>query len=239
MAGIGAKSRAAEWDQFKNDVKLIAIERGTLLRHKEREKIEELQCQLDFMISMEASNPGLYGKDICEVKGELEAMDIEKYRSAVIRARAEKIWLGETPNKRALCDERRYATQNEIREITYQNTITSDIEEIERAFVEHYENLIGVQRSGSIPLTQDTLDLMPRLDGDTRALLEKPISVDEIKQAITELPLGKTPGPDGLGAAFYKAYADELAPILHAVITEAYETREMPLFPRCSRGADS
>lgn len=86
----------AEWELFKRDVKFTAIERACVVCHKEKEREKELHLRLKYMLSAESSSPGLFSKEIKEVKSELEVIDEEKYRGAVLRARAERLWMGET-----------------------------------------------------------------------------------------------------------------------------------------------
>ncbi|MDD9361432.1 MAG: hypothetical protein PV344_00670 [Anaplasma sp.] len=97
------------WEQFKNDVKVNAIERSCTARFNERQKEKELQGQLDVLLSVESAQPGSFTKEISEVKSQLELIDTERYRGAMIRARAERLWSGEVPTKRSLGDEKRYA----------------------------------------------------------------------------------------------------------------------------------
>lgn len=47
-------------------------------------------------------------------------------------------------------------------------------------------------------------------------------------KAIEDLNPGKSPGPDGLCAAWYKTFKDHLAPRLTAVFNEAYELKMLP-----------
>lgn len=49
---------------------------------------------------------------------------------------------------------------------------------------------------------------------ETAQDLEKEISIEEIQQAIAELVPGKSPGPDGYTARFYKSFQDIITPIL-------------------------
>lgn len=218
----------AQWEQFKNDVKIKAIERSSVLRYNERKKEEELQTQLKFLLSQECAAPGTFSKEIKEVKNALEVIDIERYRGAMIRARAERLWSNETPTKRALGDEKRYAKRNEIARIRYGNVVTDDSEVIEREFVQHYRGLFSHQECFKNDYERQFLTLMPQLDEQVTARLEEPISVHEIEQAIEELGNGKSPGPDGISAAFYKTFKGDVALILHVVFTRAYERKELP-----------
>lgn len=43
-----------------------------------------------------------------------------------------------------------------------------------------------------------------------------------------ELSPGKTPGPDGLSAAFYKMFKDRLSSVLCRVCAEAYQNGVLP-----------
>lgn len=222
------KSYCVVWEEFKSHVKKIAIERGSCIRRSERKAENELRKQLDELVSLENEQPGKWLDEIRDVKNKLEIMDGEKYRAAMIRARAEKLWAGEKPSKRALGDEKRYATKNEIKQINFRNKATSDKESIESAFVEHYTTLFGRERQIEPGFAHCFLANMPRLEDDVRARLDEPISLQEIEAAIDELAAGKSPGPDGLGAGFYRGFKKEVALMVYAVIREAYEQKRLP-----------
>lgn len=69
---------------------------------------------------------------------------------------------------------------------------------------------------------------MPQLSQETKKNLESPITVSEIENAIDRFPPGKSPGPDGLGAAWYKAFKKEISSVLLAVFEEAYKAKTLP-----------
>lgn len=83
-----------------------------------------------------------------------------------------------------------------------------------------------------MPVTEEFvntfLTLLPKLQDEIKEGLERPISAKEITEAIEDLGKGKAPGPDGLGAAFYKTFKAEISEILHCVISEAHETKHLP-----------
>lgn len=64
----------------------------------------------------------------------------------------------------------------------------------------------------------------------TEQFLDEPISETEIKKAIDELSLGKSPGPDALITAFYKTFMHEIAPLLHGVICKCYQVNALLAF---------
>lgn len=65
---------------------------------------------------------------------------------------------------------------------------------------------------------------MPRLDDDIKKRLDESITLAEVEGAVRNLKGGKSPRPDGLGAAFYKKFIEIVAPFF-LVFSEAYQTQ--------------
>lgn len=53
--------------------------------------------------------------------------------------------------------------------------------------------------------------------------LDQPITEEEVRNAISSMKLGKSPGSDGLPIEYYKKFVDTLAPILTDVLAEGFQ----------------
>lgn len=69
---------------------------------------------------------------------------------------------------------------------------------------------------------------MPRLDDDTRRMLDELITLEEMQAAVNALRSLKTPGPDDLSAEFYKAFSAMLCPILLEIFHAAHQRQLLP-----------
>ena len=71
------------------------------------------------------------------------------------------------------------------------------------------------------------LDGLPQVD-DPGDALGAPITVEEIRKAIQTASENSSPGKDGLGYGFYKAFEPLIVPILYEVYEEIFRTRSCP-----------
>ena len=58
--------------------------------------------------------------------------------------------------------------------------------------------------------------------------LNRPKRADEIEAVIKKLPSHKSPGPYGFTGEFYKAFKNELTPILHSLIQKIQSDGTLP-----------
>uniref|UniRef100_A0A670JZL5 Reverse transcriptase domain-containing protein n=1 Tax=Podarcis muralis TaxID=64176 RepID=A0A670JZL5_PODMU len=125
---------------------------------------------------------------------------------------------------------RKRKKQRIINKIKSEDQITEDPNEIKEKFLHYYEalykkredediNEIGryLERSGGEQLTEEE-----------KALLNEPITVEEVRDAIKKMKPGKAPGPDGLSQKYYKTLEEHLAPVLCNVINNILQGGEIP-----------
>ena len=69
---------------------------------------------------------------------------------------------------------------------------------------------------------------LPKLNEEERENLNRPLTADEIEAVIKKLPTQKSPRPDGFTGEFYKAFKEEITPILHKLFQKFQDNRRLP-----------
>lgn len=120
---------------------------------------------------------------------------------------------------------------NHVLEIqTARGDLAHDPADILNVMAEFYTTLYSTQTDpGTAEILHylDTISLA-WLSSGAREFMDLPITEEDIKMVIGSMPAGKAPGADGLTDAFYKEYADLVAPRLLRVYEEAMETGILP-----------
>lgn len=225
---------ALRWEAFKQDVRAHAIERSNILAYHAMHEENRLHEAHRALLELEGERPGAFYAEIKEVQLRLDLFNQSRFEGAKIRSRIQRYLPDEAPNKSSVSGERKQARCRLLRAIDHQGRQVTDLAEIMDIFVEYYRNLFG-KAPGPVhaDLIGKLTSTMPRLTADDASFLAADITDEEIHLAIGALSLNRSPGPDGLGAEFYKKFSNLLAPVLRRVYVEA-ETAGMfsPSFRR-------
>ena len=69
---------------------------------------------------------------------------------------------------------------------------------------------------------------LPKQNEEEAESLNRTITADEIEAVIKKLPKHKSPEPDGFTGEFYKAFKEELTPILHRLFEKIQNDGRLP-----------
>lgn len=87
--------------------------------------------------------------------------------------------------------------------------------QISKGFGNYYSDLYNLPSSTSKQANIDKYisdSQLPSLPLETQEILEKPITIEQLKVAIGSMKVGKAPGPDGYTAQYYKTFLPILGP---------------------------
>lgn len=220
---------APAWDAFKLTFRKMAICRASVLAFQQRQKERLLTRQLYGLLRLECESPGQFHGDIENIRDQLEAFDAIRFQGAALRSRMQAFTLTDAPSKAALIEERKHGLLSEVSELSVNGVVTREAKDILGAFHAHYTGIFnGSIRAGPQEDVNELVQSLPRLTECEQNLVNGPLKLDEVLQAIESLQNRKSPGPDGIGSEFYKRYKSAIAPVLLAVFNEAYSLRCLP-----------
>lgn len=123
-----------------------------------------------------------------------------------------------------------------------EGNLVSDLSQINETFINHFTSLWNNTGSRSFDQILDSIpNDLPCLDDNHIRSLTAEVTRDEIFNTIKSLPSGKSPGPDGMNAEFYKFFMDDLSDLLlnaikyffsHAVMPKAWGKTFIVLIPK-------
>lgn len=221
---------AVSWEILKAEVKSEAMSYGERKAREKNLKKKELLHNLKTLIAADDSSPGNFREDIKAIKCELLTLMKERYMGAVVRSREKLVERDEQPSKLFQFFEKQRIKCNTIRQIRDENGQSfSTQEEIEDLFYEEYVRTFQKKDACDGRLAESMLQqLQKEVSEEVRERTNTEIVESEIRWAIRKMPSNKSPGPDGIGSAFYKKFLDQLAPLLQKVFKDIFKRKLLP-----------
>ena len=106
--------------------------------------------------------------------------------------------------------------KNQINKVRNENgETTTDNTEMQRSIRDYYQHLYN-NKTDNLEKMDEFLEKynLPKLNQEEIENLNRPITSMEIETVIKNLPINKSPGPNGFTGEFDQKFRDELTPIL-------------------------
>ena len=150
----------------------------------------------------------------------VQTLEEEIAKGAIVRSRAKWYSEGERCSKYFFALEKRNYCAKTVKQLNIKGTICTERKQILREMCDFYKDLYTLDVYSPFTLENNTNITVKRED---KVLLDRPISIGEIRDAIMDMHNDKAPGLDGLPVEFYKAHVNTLLPILLELYNEAYK----------------
>lgn len=207
-------------------------EKRSQLRNEEKALQEELQ-ELDRKIC----NNDVFDQETLEkyesAKGKLKRIHDIRGKEAIFRSKTKWLEQGERPTKYFFNLEKNNYEKKLIREVKLENgEIISNFAQVNKEIEDFYGKMYTSKMSGN-----NTCDVsehnhnihkfieglnIPQLNIEEQESLEKDLTFEELKDALTSVADNKSPGEDGFTKEFYEAFFDLLGKYLLNSYNEAF-----------------
>ncbi|XP_039158524.1 uncharacterized protein LOC120288534 [Eucalyptus grandis] len=108
------------------------------------------------------------------------------------------------------------------------DTTTSDPSEVQKVFVDHFQNLLAASPTSGCPVKEEIQAVLNHLLVEEQVrFLSSPISDDEIRNTLFSLATGKAPGPDGFNVEFFKRSWDIVGASVIMAVKDFFVTGEL------------
>ena len=207
-----------KFDMLYSIFKRIAIKFSSKVEKQRTKRLEFLNSLIK---ACEFKNKILDAEHFHRMVQERDAILHHKYKGACVRSRLPIAQ--ERPTKAFLTIEsgiQKSRTINEIQDD--KGKIISDLKEIPNVFKKFYTNLYSLQNTE--PAIQDIyLGYTRKLSNEQRDVIDQPLTVDDLKNALFDMREEASPGPNGLTVKFFKYFFDDLRPMFKEFLEAAFQ----------------
>lgn len=218
------------FEMIKLEIRGQSIAFGARKKKENKAKERELEKTIERCEQILSSNPldRFTIERLDTSRQELVDARRENVLGAMIRSKARWVEAGEKPTRYFCGLEKRNFTTRTISHLDINGRITTDPGEIQREQALFYKKLYSAQTLDNSELSFFLNESnIKRLTEKNQALCEGMITENEIKQALKNMANGKSPGPDGYPAEFYKFFWGDLGRYYIKSLALSFEKGEL------------
>ena len=199
------------WLEAKYDIKRMLMSYSKTANIFERREINMMRNTLDTLLKIMTDHPEnkTCVKQYFDYKNKLSSKQLKLSKEKILKENADKYFFGDRPTKKFFEVFKRKTDPGSkiIFELKNEHGVTkyntSEILEIGRLY---YQNLFSEKvMADNEGVENDFLENISEVPEEFLAMLQAPITMEELEDAIKSFITGKTPGPDGLSIEFYIA----------------------------------
>lgn len=194
-----------------------------------KEELEKSIAELDTSLSV-TNTPDLY-KERLRLKTELDLLLSTEAERLLLRSHGSLYEHGDKAGRLLAHQLKARQASNQIIQIRNESdTVVTDPVKINTSFKSFYRHLYKSESPGDetqMDAFFQKLDL-PRVSPNDNQMLDAPLTLAEIKNAINSVNSGKSPGPDGYPVRFNKQFSNQLAPLLLEMFNYSYSHGSLP-----------
>ncbi|XP_022024390.1 uncharacterized protein LOC110924702 [Helianthus annuus] len=199
VRGVFQFSVVKKLRMLKSPLRVLLFQQGNLHQKVQvlREKLDQIQRELD-------SNPAsvaISEEETITRRSYQEAL-LDEERFLKQKSKVDWLTVGDMNSAFFHSSLKNRVHFSRISVIRDTNGKVYEDEQVQLAFVNHYENFLGNQGDISISPAPDLFT--NRLSSEVAGLMVRPVTHDEVKKAMFSIGSDKAPGPDGFTAGFFK-----------------------------------
>ena len=220
------------WQTFKVVIRgdIIAYtSRLNKARRLEQERLLSAIAEIDSQYSA-TPTPELY-KSKLDLQARYELLSSERTERTLLKLRGFIYEHGDKASRLLAHQLKRKSADQQISQICKENgELTTDPLEINDTFKAFYSKLYTSEAPTDDTNMHNFFSNLkaPVINSAHKAELDLPLSLTEIRNAISAMQSGRAPGPDGYPIEFYKKFAAKLTPLILNMFSDSFGSGALP-----------
>ncbi|XP_053555688.1 DNA mismatch repair protein Msh3 [Bombina bombina] len=219
------------WEAAKTVLAGNIISYVAKVKHKTQYRHRTLQERLGqaYLQFLQTGSRTTYDNYIV-AKTDLETFTTQQAAAGLLKTAGRLYRFGSRAGKLLATLTKPHTVKTGVSALRWKDKTYNDPEDIVRCFKTYYTHLYTKQP----PAPKETITQfwssveLPQISSDQKDALNATITQDELSTTIKSLPIGKTPGPDGLPSEFYKVLQPQLSATLIKVFNTLMLTETQP-----------